>query len=228
MQKTNLLFSSKEIKGILRLTDCELMHMRTSGKLEYQKRGNAFFYTLPNDYSLLAHPLGKQLLNWHTNKHPKTISNMPSEHSKYFLELLIAEILLPVEREFGALTITYGFTSSELTRYIKKHASNGTAPTLDQHASCEHNLKGNQVCERGGSACDFIVQSTSMANVARFIIEHLPFDRIYYFGDSRPMHVSINNEPMRHLQVMSESTTGRRIPGRKAFGDAAIKLSKGL
>lgn len=228
MPKRDLLFSSKEVKGILSLTDCELMHMRTSGQLEYQKRGNTYLYSLPNEYSLLEHPLGKQLLNWHVNKHPQTISNVPSENSKHFLELLIAEILIPVEREFGALTITYGFTSSELTRHIKKHASNGTAPTLDQHASCEHNLKGNQVCERGGSACDFILDNGSMADVARFITKHLRYDRIYYYGDKRPMHVSVNNEPMRHLQVMGESTAGRRIPGRKAFGDAAINLSKGL
>tara|TARA_R110000765_G_scaffold323962_3_gene415599 strand:- start:4338 stop:4988 length:651 start_codon:yes stop_codon:yes gene_type:complete len=216
------------MKGILSLSDCELMHMRTSGQLEYQKRGNAYLYTLPNDYSLLQHPLGQQLLNWHVGKHPQAIDNTPSGNSKYFLELLVAEILLPVERVFGALTISYGFTSSELTRYIKKQASNGTAPALDQHASCEHNLKGNQVCERGGSACDFIVQNGSMANVARFITQYLRFDRIYYYGDTRPMHVSVNYEPMRHLQVMSESAAGRRIPGRKAFGDAAINLSKGL
>ena len=136
-------FSSSEMKKLLKVSDCDLMHLRTSGKLQYQRSGNSFLYSLPNDMSLLSHPLGKQLLDWHLNKHPETLSNIPSPDSKSYLEMLIAEILIPTERKFGALTVTYGFTSSKLAAYISKHASTGTAPQLDQHAACELNSKNN-------------------------------------------------------------------------------------
>jgi hypothetical protein len=144
------------------------------------------------------------------------------------LELLVSDILIPVEREFGRVIVTYGFTSSELSAHIKKNTPAGTAPSLDQHSSCEYNKISNKICERGGSACDFITEKRSMADVTRFITKYLNFDRIYYYGANRPIHVSVNDSPSRHLQLMSESTAGRRFPSRKAFGDAAIALSEEL
>lgn len=38
--------SSSEAKKALKISDCELMHLRTSGKLKFMKKGNAFFYLL--------------------------------------------------------------------------------------------------------------------------------------------------------------------------------------
>ncbi len=223
-----LYFSSTEMKTLLKISDCELMHLRTTGKLQYQRSGNAYLYSLPNDMSLLSHPLGKQLLEWHLNKHPETLSNIPSPDSKSYLEMLISEILIPTERKFGALTVTYGFTSSKLAAYITKHSSSGTAPQLDQHAVCELNSKNNQISKRTGSACDFIVSNRSMAKITRFIVKNLSFDRLYYYGDNRPIHVSISDTPVKHLQIMCESSKGRRYPGTKAFGDNAILLAESL
>jgi hypothetical protein len=223
-----LYFSSTEMKKLLKITDCELMHLRTAGKLQFQRSGNAFLYSLPNDMTLLSHPLGKQLLDWYLSKHPETLSNIPSIDSKSYLEMLISEVLIPTERKFGALTVTYGFTSSKLAAYISRHASTGTAPQLDQHAACELNNKNNEISKRTGSACDFIVSKQSMAEITRFIVKNLSFDRLYYYGDNRPIHVSISDEPIKHLQIMCESSTGRRYPGKKAFGDNAILLAESL
>lgn len=36
--------SSKEAASRLRVSDCELSHLRNAGKLKFKKRGNAFFY----------------------------------------------------------------------------------------------------------------------------------------------------------------------------------------
>lgn len=221
-------FSSNEMKKLLKISDCELMHLRTAGKLQFQQRGNAFLYSLPSEMSLLSHPLGKQLLEWYLNKHPETLSNIPSADSKLYLEMLIAEILIPTERKFGALTITYGFTSSQLAAYIAKHCAAGTAPQLDQHAASELNSKNNEISKRSGSACDFIVANHSMAEITRFIVKYLNFDRLYYYGDDRPIHVSISDTPVKHLQIMCESSSGRRYPGKKAFGDHATILAKRL
>lgn len=38
--------SSKETKKALIISDCDLMHMRTAGKLEFKKTGNAYFYLI--------------------------------------------------------------------------------------------------------------------------------------------------------------------------------------
>jgi hypothetical protein len=227
--KHEVTFTSKEMKKMLKVTDCELMHLRTARKIKFQHDGRAFIYSLPDDLSLLEHPLGKQLLGWHLERHPHDISNKPkSTDTIQALELLVSEILIPIECEFGDLKVTYGFTSSELAAYIRKNASAGTAPSLDQHSSCEHNQRSNKVCERGGSACDFIIENESMADVTRFITKYLNFDRIYYYGANRPIHVSVNNVPSRHLQLMSKNAEGRRFPSRKAYGDAAITLSENL
>ena len=37
--------NSKEAKTVLKIQDCDLMHLRTSGKLNFLKKGNAFMYS---------------------------------------------------------------------------------------------------------------------------------------------------------------------------------------
>jgi hypothetical protein len=41
--------SSKEAKQALNISDCQLMHLRLAGKLQFRKAGNRFFYLLPNE-----------------------------------------------------------------------------------------------------------------------------------------------------------------------------------
>jgi len=38
-------YSSKEAKTVLKIQDCDLMHLRTSGKLKFMKKGNAYLYS---------------------------------------------------------------------------------------------------------------------------------------------------------------------------------------
>ena len=38
------LLSSKEARKELKVTDCDLMHLRVAGKLRFDKKGNAFLY----------------------------------------------------------------------------------------------------------------------------------------------------------------------------------------
>ena len=40
---------SKEIQKKLKITSCELMHLRVEGKLNFIKKGNAFFYENVSD-----------------------------------------------------------------------------------------------------------------------------------------------------------------------------------
>ncbi len=225
----DILFSSKEFKKLLGVSDCELMHMRVSGKLKFVKKGNAFLYKLHDDHLLLKHPLATQLFNWYQNKHSISLDNTPKESESTLSAILMLEtVLLPISKEFGDIHITYGFVSSELNKYIQKNSSSGTYPSIDQHAASELNLANNHICKRHGLACDFIVNGyeVKMDKVMLFIVNNLSFDKIYFYGSDKPLHVSVGNESKRHLQVMNVSDKGRRIPGRKAYGNKAKILAE--
>ncbi|AXR08251.1 hypothetical protein D0Y50_18945 [Salinimonas sediminis] len=224
--------TSNEIKSLLQLSNRELKHMRENGLLQFKKVKNRFLYFVPSTNSILNYSLGEQLINWHQKKHGSKISNSPHNvQTIRSLEKLVWDLLLPIERHFGKETVhvTYGFTSTELKRYISKYSSANTYPALDQHASYEKNAKDNSICSRGGAACDFYVLGMPSSDIVKFISKHLEYDRIYYYGADRPLHVSVNlNESTRHLQIMRVSEKGRRYPSKKAFGEAAIKLAKEL
>lgn len=40
--------NSKTAMALLQISACELMHQRQTGKLEFEKRGNAYFYLIPH------------------------------------------------------------------------------------------------------------------------------------------------------------------------------------
>lgn len=115
------------------------------------------------------------------------IANLPLNPDTYnALHDLATQILDPVIAYFGSIRLTYGFSSTELTRNIHRRI----APKLDQHAACERGPKGAPVCERGGAGCDFFVEDEDMRQVAEWIVANLPFDRLYFYGSDRPVHVS--------------------------------------
>jgi hypothetical protein len=226
-----LLFSSKEFKQLLGVSDCELMHLRVSGKLKFVKQGNTFLYQLEDKNVLLKHPLVNQLVNWYREKHNISIDNYPKEVESISSTLDIIEtVLLPVSKNFGDVRITYGFVSPELNRFIQKNSSPGTYPSIDQHAASELNNANSHICKRHGLACDFIINGyeKKMDQVMLFIVNNLNFDKIYYYGNDKPLHVSVGNESERHLQIMNISDKGRRIPGRKAYGNEAKILAEKL
>ncbi len=226
-----LTFTSKEFKQLLSVSDCELMHMRVSGKLKFVKKGNTYLYQLHDKQLLLKHPIANQLLNWYQENHDISIDNSPKELESINSTLMLVEtVLLPVIKKFGDIKITYGFVSPELNRYIQKKSSSGTYPKIDQHAASELNQANKKICKRHGLACDFIVNGyeKQMDEVMLFVVNHLDFDKIYYYGNDRPLHVSVGNESERHLQVMNLSDKGRRIPGRKAYGNEAKLLAEKL
>ena len=43
--KAEKYLNSKEAKAVLKVQDCDLMHIRISGKLKFVKKGNAFMYS---------------------------------------------------------------------------------------------------------------------------------------------------------------------------------------
>jgi hypothetical protein len=43
--KSKKWLTSKEVIQNVKIKDCDLMHFRQQGKLEFEKRGNAYFYS---------------------------------------------------------------------------------------------------------------------------------------------------------------------------------------
>ncbi|WP_404364870.1 hypothetical protein [Marinobacter sp.] len=127
------------------------------------------------------------------------ISNLPNQYDSYTALLELAtELLDPIIDNFGKIKLTYGFCSAELSQKI----TGRIAPKLDQHAARERNRRGNHICDRGGAAADFLVESIDMISVSCWIAENLPFDRMYIYGPDRPVHLSYAECPKRQVTLM--------------------------
>ena len=100
------------------------------------------------------------------------------------------------------------------------------APNLDQHAAMEVNSRSNRICKRDGAACDFYLAGYEqrMDIIAAYITEHLSFDRLYFYGKDRPIHVSIGPNPARYALIRETRRDGVRVNKKSAYGDATLKL----
>lgn len=137
------------------------------------------------------------------------LANLPRESDSYTaLFELATKLLDPIIDYFGMINLTYGFCSVELGKHIKRR----TAPKLDQHAAHERNRVGKPVCDRLGAAVDFLVEDEDMIEVAKWIGDNLPFDRMYVYGPSRPIHLSYGPQLMQQVTFMLPTSTSARMP----------------
>lgn len=133
---------------------------------------------------------------------------------------LKAQLLL--EESLSAYFPEMVFTDSGITvqlhrntqrRAILTNQSPGIAPGLDQHAACELNQRGKLVCPRQGAAVDLIYPGKNSYQVALWLAQHTPFDRLYLYGPDRPLHISYGPEQNRALVELTTHHE-RRIPKR--------------
>ena len=137
------------------------------------------------------------------------VDNRPKEPKTYeAISYLATTIMDPVFEEFGHIEITYGLCSHNLQKHIKK----SVAPSLDQHAGSEKNSKGGLICRREGFAVDFRIEKVPTGVIASYIVENLDFDRLYYYGKDRPLHVSATLATSNKAVVIFRKTQGRRTP----------------
>lgn len=135
--------------------------------------------------------------------------NLPKRPESYnALYDLAAEVLDPLIDYFGMIRLTYGFCSPELAREIPGRID----PKRDQHAAHELNRRGNPVCDRLGAAVDFAVDDESMLEVAQWVVANTAFDRLYFYGDDQPIHVSFGPNHDRQIVRMLGSRSGRSVP----------------
>lgn len=156
-----------------------------------------------------AHFLFRDFIQCGETQTSTGMPNIPEQAETYNALTKLATLVLdPVIEYFGDVMLTYGFCSRELA----KHVPARTTPKLDQHASHELNTHGRSICARLGAAVDFLVTDESRLEVAQWIVTHTPFDRLYFYGDDRPLHVSHGPEHKREIVLMMSKENGRPVP----------------
>jgi hypothetical protein len=137
------------------------------------------------------------------------LSNLPKEAETYMaLNELAVNVLDPIIEYYGSVRLTYGFCSPELARLI----SGRIAPHLDQHSAHERKRGGKYVCERLGAAVDFIVEDESMRDVVDWISENVTFDRLYFYGNNQPIHISYSENPKGEIVELIQTASGKSVP----------------
>ena len=137
------------------------------------------------------------------------LANVPLQPESYNALVELAEhVLDPVIDYFGMIRLTYGFCSPQLARMIPGSMD----PRLDQHAAHEKNRLGTPICPRLGAAVDFIVEDENMLEVAQWLVANTPFDRLYFYGDDKPLHVSYGPDQKRDVVRMVMGKMGSLVP----------------
>lgn len=146
------------------------------------------------------------------NEEGAKVPNVPVEaETLQALRTMCLDVLEPVMRHFGVRPVlTYGFACPALT----KHIHGRICPEIDQHAGSELKRNGTLICARRGIAVDFSIPGVSSKTVAAWVEQNTPFDRLYFYGDDRPIHVSVGPEQSRDVVHMVRSASGRLIPRR--------------
>jgi len=156
----------------------------------------------------------RQLIECGETQQATGLSNQPKQPDSYTaLYDLATQVLDPIIDYFGMIRLTYGFCSHDLGKHIKHRI----APKLDQHAAHERNSKNNLICPRLGAAVDFIVEDENMREVADWIAANTPFDRLYFYGEDRPVHMSFGPELKGDYIEMVVTGSGKQVPRKKSF-----------
>ncbi len=141
------------------------------------------------------------------------LENMPIDpRTIQAIEEISLTILDPVVEKFGEIKLTYGFCSNELLKHIKKNPSPSIAPQLDQHAGYELNSRNTPICKRLGFACDFYALNTDSLTLAKWISTDIRFDRLYYYGQDKPIHVSIAPDMSEAITLLKIHPSGKKVP----------------
>ncbi|MBZ4195025.1 MAG: DNA phosphorothioation-associated putative methyltransferase [Candidatus Contendobacter sp.] len=151
----------------------------------------------------------RQLIECGETQAETGLANLPREPESYNALLDLAlNVLDPVIDYFGMIRLSYGFCSLPLARRIPGRIDS----KRDQHAAHEVNRQGRPVCVRRGAAVDFIVEDENMLEVAQWIVANTPFDRLYFYAEGLPVHVSFGPNHDSQVVRMITAPSGRLVP----------------
>jgi hypothetical protein len=150
-------------------------------------------------------------------------TNVPQSLATYHaLDTLTRNVLDPTIDKFGPIKLTYGVACVPLTRLIKASIS----PPLDQHASHELSVSGKRICARRGAAVDFMSLEHPSLSIGQWITQNCAFDRLYFYGLDRPLHVSAGPENTKSVTLMLPSRALNRKVPRTVSIDKFIMLTE--
>tara|TARA_B100000787_G_scaffold163705_1_gene145631 strand:- start:155 stop:700 length:546 start_codon:yes stop_codon:yes gene_type:complete len=136
------------------------------------------------------------------------VNNIPDQSETFLSIKKLSENLLDkIQDKFGKITLTYGFCGNQLQKKIKK----GIYPKLDQHSGSELDKNGKLICNRKGFAVDFYIEDECSLKISRWITEYCLFDRIYFYGKKKPIHISLNDAPIQKITLM-EFKNIKKVP----------------
>lgn len=144
------------------------------------------------------------------------VDNVPKQRGTYdAIRHLVEAVLDPIASRFGKPRLTYAFASPMLSRHIRAKPYPNVTPRGDQHASCELTSRGTLICPRQGMAVDLFVPDADSRMVATWAALNTPFDRIYFYGPTRPFHISHGPERTGLIVRMNGERGGPHQPGRR-------------
>lgn len=174
----------------------------------------------PSSSPFTPHPMLHCCETWHVHaRDGDVLPNLPKEPATWdAIAKMDNELLHPLREKFSEVVLTYGFAGPELVKAIVARAAKedrlpNISPRGDQHAGHELNSWGNRICKRGGIAVDLKVPGQNSLQVAQWVQdEKLPFDRIYWYSEERPFHMSWHPHPIGQVIQMWVTKTGRLMP----------------
>jgi hypothetical protein len=143
------------------------------------------------------------------------VDNLPRQLATYHaMQAICAKVLDLAHDKFGCVELTYAFASPELDKLVRKNPNPNTTRNGDQHAGCELDSSGKPFCSRLGLGVDFRCPDISSAEVAKWVAENTEFDRIYFYSEDRPFHVSVGPDNERQITWMQQVSPERLMPRR--------------
>jgi hypothetical protein len=147
---------------------------------------------------------------WELTSTTNPFENVPAQLASFdAIRTLCQKVLDPLYEYvstlsgFSELTLTYAFASAELVKRVRDRlAYPNITPHTDQHGGCEFNRDGKPICDRFGQAVDLICPGISSARVAAWASQNTQFDRLYFYDETRPFHISVGPDNARQIIVM--------------------------
>lgn len=141
------------------------------------------------------------------------IDNRPRQLATFeAMQAMCAEVLDRVQDKFGRPELSYAFSSPELDKLVHQNPNPNAHQRGDQHAGCELNKNGKPICARLGLGVDFRCPGVNSAEVAKWVAGNRAFDRLYFYSEDQPFHVSVGPDNTRQIVRMVKLASGRLMP----------------
>ena len=62
-----------------------------------------------------------------------------------------------------------------------------------------------------GQAVDFYIPNIHSKEIGKWITKNTVFDRLYFYGDYKPIHVSVGPENKKQIIIMKELTNSAKL-----------------